>query len=927
VSGHDHQLLLGRARELGILRRLLDGARDGRAGVMVVRGEPGIGKTALLEWLVRQASGFRVIRGLGVESEMELPFAGLHQLCAPLLGRLGSLPGPQQRALGVALGLTDGDNPDRFLVAMAALSLVAEAAEDQPLLCVVDDAHWLDQASAQVLGFVGRHLLAEPLALVLATRLSPGGASHLAGLRELTLGGLDRESAGALLGTVLPSQVDDGVRQRIVEETHGNPLALIELCHGPGPAGLAGGFAFPSIADLPGSIEGQYIARLRQLPPQTRQLLLLAAADMTAETALVYQAASVLGTDARAITPAVAAGLVEVSASVRFRHPLMRSAVYRSADASDRRAVHGALAAVTDPEADPDRRAWHHAQAAAVPDETVARELAGSAGRAQRRGGVAAAAAFWEQAVALTPDPGDRASRALTAAEAKFAAGDFAAVQALLAIAQAGPASDLDHARAQRMAAQTAFALRRGRDAPPLLLRAAQRLENLDAGLARQTYLQALIAAIYAGRLAPGGEIQQIARAAANAPSASGPADPVQLLLQGLAARLTDGYLTAAPILKQALDSYRDQPRGLEDWLGVAYIMAAMDLWDDDAWSGIAVRLVRQARANGTLGWLPFALDYLAEQQIHAGELSQATALIAESERIDPGIRAAILPYVSLLLAAWRGDPAAAAELTPVMARGAAERGEGAVLTYADYAEAILNNGLRRYDLAAKAALAASTAGELAISPWALAELAEAATRAGQPERAEAAGDQLSSMAAASGTAWARGIAARSQALTREGNAAEDLYREALDLLEKTRMTTQLARTRLCYGEWLRRQKRRTDARDQLRPAYEALEAMGARAFAERARRELQANGERVRKRSDPDSDLTPQEDQIAQLAREGQTNQEIGAQLFIGTRTVEWHLRNILAKLNITSRRELDKALTSRGHPPTPPPTATALP
>jgi len=926
VSEHDHQPLLGRARELGILRRLLDGARDGRAGVLVVRGEPGIGKTALLDWLAGQAPGFRVIRGLGVESEMELPFAGLHQLCAPLLSRLGSLPGPQQRALSVALGLTDGDNPDRFLVAMAALSLMAEAAEDQPLLCVVDDAHWLDQASAQVLGFVGRHLQAEPLVLILATRPPAAGAGHLAGLREVTLGGLDKESAQTLLKRVLPGQVDESVRQRIVEETHGNPLALIELCHGPGPAGLAGGFAFPAIADLPGSIEDQYIARLQQLPPPTRQLLLLAAADMTAETALIYRAAGVLGADAREITPAMEAGLVEVTGSVRFRHPLMRSAVYRSAGAADRRAAHGALAAVTDPEAEPDRRAWHRAQAAAGPDEAVARELAGSAGRAQRRGGVAAAAAFWEQAVTLTPDPGDRASRALTAAQAKFAAGDFAAVQALLATTQAGPASDLDRARAQRMAAQTAFALRRGRDAPPLLLRAAQRLETLDAALARQTYLEALIAAVYAARLAPDGQVRQVARAAANAPSALGPADPVQLLIQGLAARLTDGYLAAAPILKQALHSYHDQPPELEDWLGVAYTMAAMDLWDDDAWSGIAARLVRQARANGTLGWLPFALDYLAEQQIHAGELSQAAALIAESERIDPGVRAAILPYVSLLLAAWRGDPAAAAELTPVMARGAAERGEGAALTYADYARAILNNGLGRYELAAEAALVASTAGELAISPWALAELAEAAARAGQAERAEAAGDQLSSMAAASGTAWARGIAARSQALTRQGNGAEDLYREAIGLLEKTRITTQLARTRLCYGEWLRRQKRRTDARDQLRPAYDALQAMGASAFAERARRELQANGERVRKRSDPGSDLTPQEEQIAQLAREGKTNQEIGTEFFIGTRTVEWHMRNILAKLNITSRRKLDQAMDSRGHPRTPP-AASALP
>jgi DNA-binding CsgD family transcriptional regulator len=592
--------------------------------------------------------------------------------------------------------------------------------------------------------------------------------------------------------------------------------------------------------------------------------------------------------------------------------------VYRDASTADRRGAHGALAAATDPERDPDRRAWHRSHAAAFPDEAIARELASSADRARRRGGVAAAAAFWEQAMTLTPDPGDRAIRALTAAEAKFAAGDFAAVQALLATAEAGPATELDRARAKRLSAHTAFALRRGRDAPPLLLDAAQRLEGLDPGLAHQTYLEALIAVIYAGRLAREGDVTAIARVAGNVPAA--PGAPAQLLLRGLAVRLTDGYLAAAPLMRQALDSYRDQPRELEDWMGVAYTMAAMDLWDDDAWSDIAARLVGQARASGTLGWLPFALDYLAEHYIHAGELSQATALLAESERIDPGIRAAILPYVSLLLAAWRGDTAAAADLLPVMARGADTRGEGAALTYTDYAMAVLNNSLGRYDLAAEAALAATTADEMVISPWALAELAEAAARTGQRERAAAAASQLSAIASASGTAWARGVAARSQALASDGQAAEGLYAEAVELLRKTRMATQLARTRLCYGEWLRRANRRTDARDQLRAAYEAFEAMGARAFADQAKRELQATGERIRKRGDPHADLTSQEQQIAELAREGLTNQEIGTQLYIGSRTVEWHLRNIFAKLDITSRRELDKALRGRrAEPPRP--------
>jgi tetratricopeptide (TPR) repeat protein len=741
MPGHDHRPVLGRSDELALLGRLLDGARAGQAGVTVVRGEPGIGKTALLRQLVREAPGFRVVRALGVESETELPFAGLHQLCAPLLGRLGSLPEPQQRSLSTALGLAAGEEPDRFLVALAALTLMAEAAEEQPLLCVVDDAHWLDQASAQVLGFVGRHLLAEPVALVLAARPAAQGAGPLAGLPVLALGGLDDASAGALLATVLTAPVDESVRQRIVAETRGNPLALVEFCQGRGPAELAGGFAFPGTAGLPQSIEEQYAARLGQLPPPARQLLLLAAADMTAETTVVYRAARTLGLDTSAIIPAVEAGLAEVSANVRFRHPLIRSAAYRAASPTERRAAHAALAAATDPERDPDRRAWHRARAAAAPDEAVARELASSADRARRRGGVAAAAAFLEQAVTLTPDPGDRAARALTAAEAKFAAGDFAAVQALLAAVQAGPSGDLDQARAQRLSAHTAFALRRGRDAPPLLLEAARRLESLDAGLAQQTCLEALVAGIYAGRLAREEDITAITKAAANLTPA--PGAPAQLLLRGLALRLAGGYPAAAPLMRQALDSYLGQPSEIEDWTGVACTLAAMDLWDDDAWASVADRLVGQARASGTLGWLPFALDYLAEQHIHAGELDQSTALLAEADRIDPGTRAAILPYVPLLLAAWRGDTDAAAGLTPVMARGAAERGEGAALTYADYATAVLNNGLGRYDVAAGAALAATSASELVISPWALAELAEASARTGQRERAAAAAGQL----------------------------------------------------------------------------------------------------------------------------------------------------------------------------------------
>jgi DNA-binding CsgD family transcriptional regulator len=870
-----------------------------------------------------------VTRAVGVESEMELAYAGLHQLCAPLLGGLGSLAEPQQRGLSVAFGLDSGDSPDRFLVALATLGLMAEASEDQPLLCVVDDAQWLDQASAQVLGFVGRRLLAESIALVFAVRTPVTSPDPLAGLPELRLNGLGDAAARTLLATVTPGPLDERVRARIIEETGGNPLALLELGRGLGAGELAGGFALPDVGDLPRRIEDQYVERLAALPADARRLVLLAAADPVGDMGLILRAAQRLGLNIGALDLVAEAGFLDAGAAVRFRHPLVRSAVYRAATEQDRRAAHDALAAVTDPQIDPDRRAWHRAHAAAGPDEAVAAELINSADRARRRGGIAASAAFWERAVALTPDPGQRASRAFTAAEAKYAAGDFVAAQTLLVTAEIGPLSELDRARVQRMRAQVAFALRRGSDAPPLLLRAAQRLAPLDAELARQTYLEALVAAIYAGRLGRGQEAGEVARAARLAPPAPpGTAPPgteppgteppgtephAELLLRGLAIRLSEGYLAAAPLLKEALRRYREQPPEL-DWLSVSYNLVAMDLWDDQTWFELASGQVRLARASGTLSWLPFGLDYLAEFHIQSGELTTAAALLAEGEQLDPGIRAATLPYVSLLLAAWRGDAPAAEELAEAMVRGAAERGEGAALTYAEYARAVLHNGLGHYGLAAQAAAGASATRELVISPWALYELTEAAARSNQRERAAEAAGRLSSVAEASGSDWARGAAARSRALLAQGRAADQEYRAAIELLSRTRMATHLARARLSYGEWLRRENRRIDARDQLRPAFDALHGMGAAGFAERARRELLATGETVRKRrEDPGNELTPQEEEIARLAREGRTNTEIGALLFIGARTVEWHLHKVFAKLGIGSRRELDEALRHR--------------
>ena len=904
----------GRTSEREALDRLLENVRGGQSAVLVVRGEAGIGKTALLRYAARQASGFRVAQIAGIESEMELPFAGLHQLCGPMLDRLGALPEPQRIALGVAFGLSAGQAPDRFLVALGALSLLSEIADERPLLCFVDDAHWLDAASAQVLGFVARRLLAESVAIVFAVR-EPSAERELAGLPELALGGLDEKEARALLASVIPGRLDERVRDRIVAETRGNPLALLELPRGMTAAELAGGFALPDAGDLRGQIEDNYVRRVGALPEMTRRLMLLAAADPVGDATLLWRAAQTLGIDRGAAEAAISEQLLEIGGRVRFRHPLVRSAVYRTALAADRQAVHGALAAATDAETDPDRRAWHRAHAVTAPDEGVAGELIDCASGAQRRGGIAAAAAFLARAVVFTPDPAKRGRRALSAARAKFETGDFSAAESLLARAEAGPLDELGQALVERMRAQIAFDLRRGSDAPRLLLRAAQRLEPLDVELARETHLEALVAAIYASCLAAGTDVADVAVAARSAPLGPEPLPAGQLLLLGLATRLTDGYAAAAPTLSRALRAYRAQERKL-DRLCLAYNIAAEELWDDEAWLELASSQAELARASGTLLLLPYALDYLAGVLTQAGELSMAAVLLTEAEGLDPEVRAEF----PLRLAAWRGQASTALTLFQVMTDGARARGEGCAIAAAEYDLAVLYNGLGQYESALDAAQKATASDDIVTSSWALYELAEAASRCGRADVARDAVDRLSERASASGTPWAMGCAARSRALLTDGEAADDLYRKAIEWLAPSRMRWYLARTRLSYGEWLRRQNRRSDAREQLRDAYDVFASIGAEGFADRARRELLATGETVRKRQDDTRDeLTPQEQQIARLARDGRTNPEIGAELFLSPRTVEWHLRKVFAKLGISSRKGLNDALPRRDREVTP--------
>src|SRR3954454_1217594 len=733
---------------------------------------------------------------------MENPFAGLASPCAPMLGQLDALPGPQQNALQVSFGLSSGDAPERFLVALAALTLFAEVAGERPLLCLVDDAQWLDAATSQVLGFVARRLLAESVAIVLTVR-EPSEKRELADMPKLSLGVLQDDDARALLSAVIPGRLDNRVRVRLVAATRGNPLALVELPLGRSIGELAGGFVLPGAGTLPSQIEVHFGQRIAALPEATQRLMLLAAADPVGDATLLWRAAATLGVERQAAEPAAGERLLEIGAQVRFRHPLVRSAAYRAALATDRRAVHRALAATTDPATDPDRRAWHRAHAAIAPDEEVAGELIDSASRAQGRGGIAAAAAFLERAVTFTPDPGQRASRALTAAQMKLEAGDLSAAGSLLAAADAGPLDELGQARAQRVHAQIAFDMRRGTDAPPLLVRTAQRLESLDVELARETHLKALVSVIHAGRLATDPTPADVGRAALSVPLGPEPLPARHLLLRGLATRLTDGYAAAAPTLTAALRAWHAEERHL-DWSWVAYSLAAVDLWDDDAWLELASSQAELARATGTLILLPFALDYLATFHVQAGDLSLASALIEEAQSLDLGVRAETLPYIPLRVAAWRGDVSTALDLVDVMIAGAGSRGEGSALTAAEYATAILYNGLGEYELAFEAAQKAAAADEIATPSWALCELVEAAVRSGRQEIARKSVDQLRERTGASGTAWAKGTEASASALLEDGDSAEHLHREGIEALGQSRMAAHLARARLCYGEWLR---------------------------------------------------------------------------------------------------------------------------
>jgi DNA-binding CsgD family transcriptional regulator len=884
---------------------LLEAALDGRGGSLVLHGDPGIGKTALLEYAAEAGSEFRVIRTAGVEAEMELPYASLQQLCSWSLELVEHLPPPQQEALAVAFGQIAGPAPELFLVGLAVLGLLTEAANELPVLCLIDDAHWLDGESARVLAFVARRLVAEKIALLFATRER---GELLAGLPELHVGPLGNRDSRALLDSALPARLDESIMNRILAETNGNPLALLELPRGITPAQLAGGFALPAARPLSERIEETFTRRLATLPRDARQLLLLAAADPTGDPALIWRAAQLLGIPESAARRVESEGLITFGADVVFRHPLVRSAIYRASGPNERSRAHGALAEATDAAIDPDRRAWHRAQAASVPDEDVASDLERSAARAQARGGFAAAAAFLERATALTPAKSRRTGRALAAAQAKLQAGALDDALRLLGTAETGTVGELEQARATLLRGQISFLVTRSSEATALLLRAAELLRNVDPERSRETYLEALTAAIFAGPLAgPGATSLDVAEAARAAPVAPKPRGP-DLLLDGLVAFLSDTYGVAVPILRHAQRAIADEMSKAEQlrWMWGATVSTLL-LWDDEGWERLSDRHLQLVRETGALRDLPIALSHRGQMHVFAGELVSAASLHEALQEAMELTGSPLAPYHAAPLMAMRGREIEAAQFISEIRAEVISRGEGAGLSFIDWAESLLYNGLGRYTEALAAAQRVVDHSELVPVNWAMPELIEAAVRVGALDVAAEIDRRLSERCRASGTDWALGIAARSHALLVHDDRAEVLYSEAIERLGRTRIAVDLARSHLLYGEWLRREQRQRDARAQLRTAHELFSAFRMEAFAQRAETELHATGEKARKRAvETGYDLTPQEQRISELAAHGATNKEIAAQLYISVATVEYHLKKVFRKLGVTSRTQL---------------------
>jgi DNA-binding CsgD family transcriptional regulator len=907
-------ILVDRLTETGVMQELLDRAREGSSQVLVLRGQAGIGKTALLREMAERAasSGMRLAQATGIQAEMEFDFAGLHQLLLPFAGGLEDLPEPQRAALGTVFGLASGRAPDRFLVGLATLTLLTDAAERQPLLCVVDDAQWLDRVSLEMLAFVARRLLADRVAMVFGLRDREERAEALSGFPELRVGPLPPAAGKLLFERAAGGQVAELTSRRVLAEAAGHPLALVELGNG-----LAAGRGVPNTAPgqplrLSERLELLYLNRARELPNEAQTFLVLAAAEQLGEPDRVWRAAAVLGLNPEVAELPEIRRMVSLSPRVAFAHPLMRAAAYWGAAPGERRRVHAALAAVTNPDADPDRRAWHLAEATDGRDDAVARELEVSAGRARGRGGWENEQALLERAAQLTEDPGRRAARRLAAAEAGLVAGNVIGADALAEQAAPDLAQPLTRARARRVRGLCLQAQGKTTEAVRILVDAALEMSAADPRRGRDTMLEAFSAAQFDGWFGP--ESSQVAVAVRRLPRPTAAAAGDELL-EGFAAihegRTAEGYALLRVGVRSIAIAYDAPDTTLPRLL--AWSKAAGLLFDHSAWADLERHWIPALRDRGAVAVLIPALFSVGYNHLRAGRLSAAETALAEGRALAEGVgnREWLDGFNAseVLSLALRGN------VPEGRALAARLRGEPIQKQWRDVTDlsvAVLELAAGRYDAALDAALQARALWPL-LSPE---DVVEAAVRCGRPEVAQAALDDFVPLAEAAGTPWALGVMARCRALLAgDDPGADDNYQESIGCLQRTPVTLSLARSRLVYGEWLRRQRRRRDARDQLRTALESFEHLGARGFTGRARGELAATGEHSTERTgQPGPQLTPQEAQIARLAAAGATNREIATQLFLSTATVDYHLRKVFRKLDVTRRASLPRALLDAG-------------
>jgi len=898
---------VNRETELEAVEGLLAAARGGSSAVLVLRGGPGVGKTMLLEHAIGRASGLRVGRVGGVDSEFDLPYAALHQLLAPFLEEIEALPGPQRDSLASTLGLIEVERSDRFLTALGVLTLLSNAAQDTGLLCAVDDAEWLDEASAQVLSFLARRLVSEGIAMLFTFGAAHPTSVALAPFRELNFEGLSQVASRELLDREVEGTLDSGVRDRLVIEAEGNPLALIELAQLLTAEQLAGLAPLPKALPLGDRLEQGLMRNVRGLSSDARSILVLVATERSGDPGLLRRAADGLGLSQTAIDDAES--VLRLGAQITFRHGFVRSAVYALASETTRRDAHLALAEAMDPDADEDRIAWHRAAASVDADETVAADLEASARKARDRGGQVAAAAVLELAAELTPDPSRRAARLLVAADADLAAGALSKADTLLSQLTPKLLDDEQRAEAQRLRGTLALARGDKGSSSTLLIEAARVLAPFDLRKARDTCLDALATAMFAGRLASDRGMREAVECARSMPEPT-QTTAADVLLDAFATLVDEGSAAAAPVLRRGVGLAGES--GDLRAIGPAF-QAAFELWDDEALHTLAQRRVDLARGSGAFVALPNALNQLGAYEVLVGRFDAAEACFEEADEISAATGyAGILGKTGvgpLILAAWRGEDARTRALAEVCSRDGTARGFGTFVGFAQSALGVLELGLGRYH---EAMIAVQDAGlDQILVTRTLPDLVEAAVRCGEEQLATQAAGELAESTTASGTDWALGVLARSQALLVAGREAEGLYREAIGRLQRSRARTQLARARLVYGEWLRRERRRRDAREELRAASQLFESMGALAFADRAQSELAATGERVHRRTPETLELlTPQERRIATLVSEGAPNAEVAAQLFISSRTVEYHLAKIFRKLRISSRSELARSL-----------------